>query len=242
MIRVIRPVPPPTVLSVEGRSKYQEHCAAYAAGTREFEFEPKIYGHEVVKMALVAMHHGKCCYCESFVRHTSPGTIDHYRPKAASQQRVGDPLIRPGYYWLAYDWDNLLFSCPECNQTYKRNQFPLRDAAQRALSHLDSLAVEDALLIDPSKENPVEFISFREEFAFPLEDNLRGHTTIEMLGLNDRIDLVERRREKIQVLRALQGVVTLIPQSQEASDAQQILNKAKLDSGEFAAMSRAFLQ
>src|SRR5208283_4916879 len=113
---------------------------AYTTGAREFQFDQKIYGHEDVKRALVTMHHGKCCYCESHVRHTSPGTIDHYRPKAASQQRIGTPFIRPGYYWLAYNWENLLFSCPACNQTYKRNQFPLRDEARRALSHLNSLA------------------------------------------------------------------------------------------------------
>jgi hypothetical protein len=40
----------------------------------------------------------------------------------------------------------------------------------------------------------------------------------------------------------LQGVVTLMPQSQEALEAQQILNNAKMDTGEYAAMSRAFLQ
>ncbi len=242
MIRVSRPAIPPAVLATEGRSRHQEHCAAYDAGTREFQFDSKIYGHEDVKRTLVAMHHGKCCYCESFVRHTSPGTIDHYRPKSASQQRAGEPFIRPGYYWLAYDWENLLFSCPVCNQTYKRNLFPLRDAAQRALSHSNSLAAEDALLLDPTRDNPVEFISFREEFAFPLEDNLRGRTTIEVLGLNDRIDLVERRREKIQILRVLQRVVAIMPQSQEALDAQQILNRAKMDAGEYAAMCRAFLQ
>jgi len=242
MIRVLRPATPPAVLAVEGNSRQQEHCAAYDGGAREFEFDAKIYGHEEVKRALVAMHHGKCCYCESHVRHISPGTIDHYRPKAASQQGVGTPFIPPGYYWLAYDWENLLFSCPACNQTYKRNLFPLRDAAQRALSHLNSLALEDALLINPSKDDPVEFISFHKEFAFAFEDNLRGATTIEILRLNDRPDLVERRREKIQILRALQSVVTLMPQSQEALDAQQILNRAKMVTGEYAAMSRAFLQ
>jgi uncharacterized protein (TIGR02646 family) len=242
MIRVLRPATPPAVLAVEGLSGRQQHCAAYAAGEREFQFDSGIYGHEDVKRALMVMHHGKCCYCESHVRHISPGTIDHYRPKAASQQRAGDPLNRPGYYWLAYDWENLLFSCPACNQKYKRNQFPLRDAAQRALSHLDSLAGEEPLLIDPSKDNPAEFISFHEEFAFPLDDNLRGHTTIEVLKLNDRPDLVERRRERMRTLRLMRDVVNLMPQSPLASDARQILNEARLDSGEYAAMSRVFLQ
>jgi len=221
MTRVLRPTTPPAVLATDGLLKRQEHCAAHAAGEREFPFDTNIYGHAKVKRALVEMHHGKCCYCESYVRHITPGTIDHYRPKAASQQSAGSSLIRPGYYWLAYEWENLLFACPECNQT-KRNRFPIRDATRRALSHLDSLAQEDALLINPAEDNPAELISFREEFAFPVDDNLRGHTTIEVLELNDRKDLVDRRREKIQTLRVLKHVVSIMPQSPEAADAQQI--------------------
>ncbi len=112
----------------------------------------------------------------------SPGTIDHYRPKAASQQRMGDPYFRPGYYWLTYNWENLLFLCPTCNQSYKRNLFPLLDETRRAFSHLHSLALEVPLLIDPSKEDPADFISFRDEIAFALEDNLRGRTTIATLA------------------------------------------------------------
>ncbi len=97
-------------------------------------------------------------------------------------------------------------------------------------------------MIDPSRDNPADFISFHEEFAFPLEDNIRGHTTIEVLGLNSRKDLVERRRERIQILRVLQAVVTLLPHTPVATEAQEILNEAKMYSGEYAAMSRAFLQ
>jgi uncharacterized protein (TIGR02646 family) len=242
MIRVLRPAAPPAVLAIEGNARHQEYCAAYSAGTREFEFDPAIYGHDSVKQTLVAMHHGKCCYCESYVRHISPGTIDHYRPKAASQQRTGDPLIRPGYYWLAYDWENLLFLCQTCNQTYKRNLFPLLDETQRALTHLHSLDVEEPLLIDPSKDDPADFISFRDEIAFALGDNLLGRTTIEILGLNKRNDLLERRREKIGILRALHRVVDLVPQSPEAADAAQFLNEAVANDAEYAAMSRALLR
>src|SRR5690349_9530950 len=147
MIRVRRPSAVPSVLSVEGVAKAREHCDAYAQGVRDFQFDSAIYGHPAVKQALVASHYEKCCFCESKVRHTGPGTIDHYRPKAASQQQAGAPLSRPGYYWLAYDWENLLFGCIACNQTHKRNLFPLRDEAGRALSHLHPLDQEKPLLI-----------------------------------------------------------------------------------------------
>jgi uncharacterized protein (TIGR02646 family) len=242
MIRVLRPVAPPQVLVTDGAAKAQQHCAEYAANVREFTFDAKIYGHADVKQMLVNMHHGKCCYCESKVRHTGPGTIDHYRPKAASQQQEGTPFIRPGYYWLAYDWENLLFSCTTCNQSHKRNLFPLRDNAQRAQSHLHPLDQEEPLLIDPSRENPADFISFREEIAFALNGNLRGQTTIEILALNDRNDLVEERRDKITALRIIRDIVNLMPESPEGAEAQQYLDEAVLDTAKYTAMCRAFLQ
>jgi hypothetical protein len=107
---------------------------------------------------------------------------------------------------------------------------------------LDALVREEALLIDPATDNPAEFISFREEYAFACEDNLRGRTTIEILKLNDRPDLIERRREKIRTLRLIRHIVTLMPQSQEALDARQYLHDAMMDTGEYAAMTRMFLQ
>jgi hypothetical protein len=242
MIRVIRPAAVPAVLAAEGNAKSQEHCAAYVNGAREFKFDATIYGDAIVKESLVAMHHGKCCYCESKVRHTGPGTIDHYRPKAASQQRVGVPFSRPGYYWLAYHWENLLLECVECNQTHKRNLFPLVDENQRALSHFHHVANEAPLLLDPSNPNddPLQFISFRDEYAFALNGNQRGQATINILALNDRPDLVEQRREKITVLRIIQNVVRLLPETAEAQAAQQYLDSTVLDTAQYAAMSRAF--
>jgi hypothetical protein len=96
---------------------------------------------------------------------------------------------------------------------------------------LNALGREEALLIDPSTDSPAEFISFREEYAFACEDNLRGHTTIQILRLNDRPALIERRREKIRTLRLIQSVVALVPQSQEALDAARFLNEAAMDTG-----------
>jgi uncharacterized protein (TIGR02646 family) len=241
MIRVKRTPASLPVLAIEGTTKAQEHCDAYSNGIREFQFDSTIYGHDSVKEALVAMHHGKCCYCESRVRHTGPGTIDHYRPKAASQQRVGNPFFRPGYYWLAYHWHNLLFECVACNQTYKRNLFPLQDETRRALSHLHPVGEEEPVLINPSRENPEDFVSFHEEYAFEVNGNHRGRVTIEILGLNDRTDLVEQRRDKIRVLRILRKIVRLLPQDSDGLAAQQYLDEAVLDTAEYAAMARSFL-
>jgi hypothetical protein len=49
--------------------------------------------------------------------------------------------------WLAYDWNNLLFSCTACN-TKKRELVPLIDNKARACSHHDDITMEQPLLID----------------------------------------------------------------------------------------------
>jgi hypothetical protein len=116
------------------------------------------------------------------------------------------------------------------------------EETKRALSHLHPLNLEQPLLIDPSKDDPADFISFREEIAFALDDNPRGRTTIEILGLNERNNLLERRRDWIKKLQLCRNVVALLPHTQLAADAAQFLNEAVGDAAEFAAMSRALLR
>ncbi len=54
----------------------------------------KAYKHDTVKETLTTIFHGKCAYCES--------------------------PYRPGYYWLAAEWTNLLPSCTHCNQNRRQ--------------------------------------------------------------------------------------------------------------------------
>src|SRR5207248_2896103 len=82
---------------------------------------------------------------ESFFAHTGYGDVEHFRPKGGYKQRETDELKRPGYYWLAYAWDNLFCSCQLCNQRFKRNLFPLRDGRRRARSHTHKLDKEQPL-------------------------------------------------------------------------------------------------
>ncbi|MWB93146.1 hypothetical protein GON26_02140 [Flavobacterium sp. GA093] len=56
---------------------------------------------------------GKCAYCEANTDVVAHGDVEHYRPKSI-------------YWWLAYTYDNYLFACQICNQTYKSNNFPIR--------------------------------------------------------------------------------------------------------------------
>lgn len=64
------------------------------------------------KEQLIAETHDKCAYCEAPTAHVAWGDVEHYRPKSR-------------YWWLAYCYDNYLYSCQVCNQGFKGNNFPV---------------------------------------------------------------------------------------------------------------------
>ena len=202
MIRITRPPSPPAILLRRGRQATEALKAAfdvapdkYLLGELTFgeDFDPRIYGAPSVKDALRTMQHGKCAFCESSFGHVAYGDVEHYCPKGGFKQRVEDPLGRPGYYWLVYDWDNLFFSCQLCNQRFKQNLFPLENPQQRAWSHHEDIVLEKPLLLNPATHEPAHFLSFRRETVYPINKNPVAQTTIEILGLN-REELIERRR------------------------------------------------
>lgn len=238
MIRVVKPPKAPGVLGDKGKAKRRELLAAYNRGVRTFVFESKIYAHKAVKEALIKAQHDKCFLCESKITHISHGDVEHFRPKAGYRQGASDKLNQPGYYWLAYEWGNLLLSCQLCNQVFKKNLFPLADPKTRATSHKKPLGREAPLFIDPSVDDPEQFISFRKEVPFPIQGNPRGKATITNLGLA-RPKLNERRLERYELLRSLYQVAHRIPQIPESSEAKDLLDRADQDSAEFAGMARA---
>ena len=50
--------------------------------------------------------------CEAPTAIVAHGDVDHFRPKSI-------------YWWLAYCYDNHLYSCQICNETYKGDNFPV---------------------------------------------------------------------------------------------------------------------
>jgi uncharacterized protein (TIGR02646 family) len=251
LIRVQRPRRAPRVLTTRGRAKRAEMEAAYDAApaehdawTRRFTFDGGIYGLQTVKRALVEAQHSKCCFCES--KAGMDGDVEHFRPKAGFSQGPGAPIEGPGYYWLAYEWTNLLLACAICNQRFKRNLFPLADPAARARSHRDDPAREVPLFIDPGTMDPEEHISFRREIPYPVGGSAHGAATIQALGL-DREILNERRRDRLDKLETLHDLVQLDPGSSPdlpplIDRARQILTQAVSDQAEFASMARAAIR
>jgi uncharacterized protein (TIGR02646 family) len=245
MIRIHRPPEAPAILADKGKRKQRALCSgysrspkAYKTGAKTFSFDSSVYAHRSVKEALVAMQSGKCCFCESKITHTAYGDVEHFRPKAGFRQTPTDLLTTPGYYWLAYEWGNLLLCCQLCNQQFKANLFPLRDPAKRARCHRHDIAQERPLLVNPAEQDPQEFISFRAEMPYAIGDNIEGRTTIHALGL-DREALNERREERLSGLRALYRVANMDPPLPQSCEARAELMRAVAGTAEYAAMSRA---
>jgi uncharacterized protein (TIGR02646 family) len=245
VIRVHRPPEPPPILGERGGPLTAACCRAADAGADIISFDKAVYGHKTVKQALITAQHKKCCYCESRLDPVSAGDIEHFRPKAAVRQSAADPEQRPGYYWLAYTWSNLLFACEICNRSHKRTSFPLADASRRARSHRAALTDEVPLLLDPAADDPDRSLGFRDEVAFSRD--VRGEATIEYLGLN-RNELCESRADVLAALKALLRIITALvaddhPQRREVfGDAITGVIQMSSDRGKYTAMVRAHLR
>jgi uncharacterized protein (TIGR02646 family) len=253
VIPIQKPKPAPSRLITQGKSKTSSHIrdhnqnpSAYQLGEKIFKFSSNIYGASSVKTALILAQHKKCCFCERLVGED--GDVEHFRPKSAYCQQKGETLTRPGYYWLAYDWDNLYLSCSACNQRCKRNLFPLVNPTNRAHLHNNDISLEEPLLVDPGKEEPSQHILFRGADPLPVAGSIKGRTTIDLVGL-DRSILNHARLEHLKKMKGLYKFITdaaTKPQSQAlqnlVAEAKDVLQSAISDKGEFAAATRAALQ
>ncbi|MEG1401002.1 hypothetical protein [Bacteroides sp.] len=201
-------IPIPTVLTTEGVAETTKNEAAYIANPNcEFTFKSRIYGHKDVKDALKIIQKDTCCFCESKVTPVGYGDIEHFRPKGAFQRAKGESLHKPGYFWLAYDWSNLLFACQVCNSSYKKNLFPLVDETKRAHGHAFSISHEEPIIINPSMEEPSLHIDFYQEI--PYGKTPRGKETIQLIGLDRDQGLNENRLEKLTIMKTIENIAIL---------------------------------
>src|SRR5690606_7071216 len=95
---------------------YDANPQDYDNRTKKWDIKNSVYGHSSVKERLLESQFGKCAFCESNVASVSHGDIEHYRPKKYWIQNNKIGKEGPGYYWLAYNYDNLIFACQVCNQ------------------------------------------------------------------------------------------------------------------------------
>ena len=251
MIFVEKPEPPDELLN--GDALIHDYCCsfiknrqAYENGTEKFEFDNGIYGHRNVKSKLLEAQFKKCCYCESKIGSTSHGDVEHYRPKACSQQNIGEPRLYPGYYWLVYDWCNLFVSCEICNRSHKRNYFPLSNPKARVRNHIGDLTKEQPLILNPGECKDIrKHISFHSEIAKGITK--AGKTTVKLIGLNRR-PLQESRLEILNSLKRLCDAIQIL-ELRNGSDVknfieeiQNVIQAYVSRESEYSAMASEFLK
>lgn len=248
MIRIRKAAEAPMILRERGAMLTAELCARIDAGEAP-SFHRDVYGAAEVKHALSAAQHDKCCFCESKLQHAQFGDVEHFRPKATALQEPAGPSA-PGYYWLAYAWENLYLSCEVCNRRHKRGLFPLLNPEQRVTSHhrRTTLALEQPMFVDPGNDDPTVLIEFRKELAVARNGNDRGAVTIEALQLN-RAALWDRRRERHELLFACLTVLARATRSDllenDRLDATRILDAViamASEHGEYSSMTRSVLR
>ena len=183
---------------------------AHVPGT-DVTLEESIY--QASKPFVLGISRDKCAYCESPITATHPGDVEHYRPKGRIRDSDGKIAPHPGYWWLAYQWENLLPSCIDCNRRRshgderemagKADYFVIR--GQRAYEPDDDLDLEQPELLDPTEP---EFVTEEHLEFLPSGEvkprSARGEHTCKLLGLNVREALKgERERAYTEAQLAL---------------------------------------
>ncbi|WP_422086372.1 hypothetical protein [Variovorax sp.] len=206
---------------------------------------------------LIAQYSGKCAFCETRTSSGYPGDVEHFRPKAYCEalgpasssndiggQAPGRKAVSAkssGYWWLAYEWSNYLYSCNRCNSTWKRNQFPVRGRRARAGGNL---ARERALLVNPFDVDPARHFDFNA-----LTGQIRGLTdegkaTIQVCGLDRRSLDVDRAIKGAKLNKRLKQYVKALATNN--IQAQNNALSALLDECRckepYAAMARVFVK
>lgn len=187
MIRVSRGVEP------AGLAQIRPSCVSVTKGKVEagVPLERKdLDGYQVAKQPLWHAQHRKCAYCEAALSWKF-APVEHYRPALRANRGAGFPSY--GYWWLAWTWENLLFTCHICNTSHKGYKFPLEagSGVLRAPEHPPGPEV--TVLIDPgdaSDPDPMDLIVYE-----PVNINRwiptgrgkdsRGAKIVETLGLHE---------------------------------------------------------
>ena len=167
-------LPAPDFL-LEHAAQWNRQWAELKAGRRGASFQWYRHDNQPINqkigpiLSLQTQHH--CSYCDAFPIGSADKTIDHFRPK-------GNPL----FYHLAYDWENLFWTCADC-QKEKGEQFEeslLRPDFPTYAFHHFFIYNFNTHNIDPNPNSSCE-------------DQLRAEFTIRIFKLNDLSRIAARR-------------------------------------------------
>lgn len=226
-------------LTAQLNASCQANLAKVVSGKYKLSFDRDVYAHSTVKGELINMQHDKCCFCESKISHICYGDVEHFRPKAGWRKSRRSKLSRPGYFWLAYSWENLFLCCQSCNQREKRNHFPIVREQDRCVYPATQTTLEKHLFVHPCDDDPEQHIGFRGDMPFPIRNSKKGKATITGLGL-DRKSLQLRRAEKLAPLKLVYQIATgVIPApAVDVARANELLTENSKPDSQYASAVR----
>jgi uncharacterized protein (TIGR02646 family) len=169
---------------------WKEHTRADNTPKVWQESKPSEIWNELKMLFLHKVFNEKCAYCEGKYGAGHPWHVEHFRPKSEVTE-YRKLINHPGYFWLAYEWHNLLLSCGHSN-TYEE-----RTAKTGGKSHpskSNEFRVRGPRLTGPGpdpvcwreelkKERPLLLNPYDED-ADP-EDHLTFEETGEIRGITD---------------------------------------------------------
>jgi hypothetical protein len=268
MIRVNRKrVPEPASLATAGAAERLKAIEHYAlAANKDTSFPFAAYKGTDVVAALNQLFNEKCAYCESSYRATSPADVEHFRPKGAivirGEAGAEDKRDKPGYYWLAATWDNLLASCPDCNRARthvftdagdddvtevrgKENKFPLVDERKRVRAPVAGEGTETGqrLLIDPCRDRPDAHLEFLPDGLMWARKtgssySRKGLESIKAYGLTRKELKEERRRHLLLLAQQMRGMLFFIEALETKPDDPLLLAEFRIRRDELRAATQ----
>lgn len=198
--------------------------------------------------AVAEAQDGLCVWCTMKPQEGGHvGAIDHIRPRAVVTRAIGEVgeeigfrgrvegrPVRPepplrGYYWRAYDPENLAFSCERCNSGWKRTLWPVRPWREETSWRVPEPQIEeDELILNPFSEGFNPFMHFQFGALgnmLPRAGDERAEVTIAVLGL-DRPALCQVREKIYRNLSTdLMSVVRALRDSAPDSGKEQMLRR-----------------
>lgn len=160
-------------------------------------------------------HFGSKCWYTDAANYGARLDVEHFRPKAQTVEITADflkeaesPLLlklaapkREGYWWLAFNPENLLLCAQVMNREEKRNFFPLhKDSPVASGTSMNTWRNEMPVFLDPRRLEDVCLVTYDDNGAMrprsdlPEWDSLRVVVTNECFGLSRFQPLTEGRQ------------------------------------------------
>lgn len=191
-------------------SKWDKIKADVLIGKNDHKANSKCY-RDTTLDRLVKLYSNKCACCER--SRGEELQVDHYRPKKARQNKDAT-YNHSGYYWLTYEWSNLMPLCSSCNQS-KSNYFPLKDEVKRVIYHTHQLAYKPKELYiheEPLFINPEIDLQPERHFKYLPNGEVEGRTDegkamVKFYKLDNR---TKRRERNIIIKEYFQEITTAL--------------------------------